>query len=282
MTNENSILSDLLTVVIPVYNEERNLPLCLECIKSLKNKVVVDSGSKDKTLEIAKAAGCDTLQFEWDGKFPKKRNWTLRNYPFKTPWIMFLDADERVTPAFLKELEHTLPKTSHDVFVVKFTNWFMGRMLRYGDRMRKTAIVRYGKGEYEHIEEHSWSTFPIELHEHIVTHGTIGEINACNEHHDRRTLASYYSKHCEYADWESNRYFAIKDWSILSKRERLKYRLITWKLFPLAYWFVSYIMKLGFLDGAPGFYFALNKMSYFYQIQAKIAEKRLNEREGAK
>lgn len=267
-------LGDLLTVIIPVYNEEANLPDCLACLSEIRHKVIVDSGSTDRTQEIAREAGCQILNFKWDGHFPKKRNWAVRNCGVSTPWVMFLDADERMTSAVKKELCETLPLTTHDCFFVTLDNWFMGRMLRHGDPMQKTAIVRYGKGEYEHIEEQSWCNLPMEMHEHIVLNngGTIGMIAARLEHHDKRTLKSYYSKHCDYADWESNRYLAIKDWSVLTRREKIKYRLIRSKLFPLAYWFVSYVLKGGFLDGVPGFYFAINKLSYFYQIQAKIIE----------
>lgn len=265
-------LSDLITVIIPVYNEEVNLPPCLALLKDVQNKVVVDSGSKDRTVEIAKEYGCEVMHFEWNGHFPKKRNWALFNHKITTPWVLFLDADERVTEDFKAELVRVLPTTSHDCFRVCLNNWFMGRILKHGDPMRKTALLRVGKGAYEKIDEDAWSNLPMEMHEHIKVEGTTGDIAARLEHHDKRTLSNYYAKHCDYADWESHRYLAIKDWSILTRREKIKYSLIRSKLFPLAYWFVSYVLKGGFLDGTPGFYFALNKLSYFYQIQAKILE----------
>lgn len=263
-------LSELLTVIIPVYNEEKNLPACLECIKDIGHKVVVDSGSTDRTKEIAAAYGCKVLDFKWDGRHPKKRTWAMRNAGVATPWVMFLDADERFTEAFKRELLETLPNTKHEKFWFTLDNWFMGRMLKHGDPMRKDYILRYGAGEFEKIEENGWSRLPIEMHEHIIVKGTEGEIKARLEHHDCRPLSNYYSKHCDYADFEARRFLAIKDWSILTRREKIKYRLLRWRLFPLGYFLASYILKGGFLDGAPGFYFAINKMAYFYQIQAKL------------
>ncbi len=97
-------MNDLLTIVIPVKNEEKNLSMCLENIKAFGNVIVVDSGSTDRTLEIAAEFGREVVQFRWNGQFPKKRNWVLRNYEFKTPWVMFLDADERIISAFCEEL----------------------------------------------------------------------------------------------------------------------------------------------------------------------------------
>ena len=265
-------LGELITVVIPVYNEERNLPGCLKSLEGFPLKVAVDSGSTDSTAEIARAGGCEILSFEWNGHFPKKRNWALQTFHFKTPWVLFMDADERMTPAVAKELALTLPSTTHDCFRLTFDNWFMGRMLRHGDPMRKTALLRIGKGAYERIEEDAWSNLPMEMHEHIVTEGTTGDIRARMEHHDRRSLSNYYSKHCDYADWEARRFLALKGTAHLTARARLKYRLIRNKMFPFLYFMASYIFRLGFLDGAPGFYFAVNKLSYFYQIQAKIRE----------
>ena len=138
------------TVCIPVRNEERNLPGCLNALgKDFAAIVVVDSGSTDRTQEIAAEAGAVVLDFVWDGKFPKKRNWALRNYAFKTPWVLFLDADEQVTPAFVKELRGALAATPHAGFWISLTNWFMGHPLNYGDVFHKLALFRVGAGEYE-------------------------------------------------------------------------------------------------------------------------------------
>ena len=78
------------TVVIPVKNEALNLPRCLGRLAEFEHIVVVDSGSSDTTCEIAERAGAEVLQFNWDGRFPKKRNGVLRNYTFKTEWVLFL------------------------------------------------------------------------------------------------------------------------------------------------------------------------------------------------
>lgn len=265
-------LGELLTIIIPVYNEEKNLPLCLDRISDIPHKVVVDSGSSDKTCEIARQRGCQVMDFKWNGHPPKKRTWALRNCGVETPWVMFLDADERMTEEFKKELLELLPTTTHDKFWFTLDNWFMGRLLRHGDPMRKDYILRFGSGEFEQIEENSWSRLPIEMHEHIIVKGTEGMIKARLEHHDKRRLSNYYVKHCDYSDFEAHRFLSIKNWSVLTRREKIKYRLMRCKLFPLAYWFVSYVLKGGFLDGTPGFYFAMNKFCYFTQMQAKIIE----------
>lgn len=263
-------LNDLLTVVIPVKNEALNLPACLATIADLTHKVVVDSQSSDATQQIARDAGCDVLDFEWDGKFPKKRNWVLQTYAFKTPWVLFLDADERVTEAFKEELAHVLPTTMHNCFWIFYDNWFMGRILRHGDPVRKTALLRIGTGGYERLKEGEKSDLCIEIHEHILAEGTSGQIMARLEHHDMRSLTNYYAKHNEYASWEVTRYLQLSGKEDLTRRQRIKYRFIRNPFFPLAYFIATYLFRGGFLDGWAGFYFAVGKCFYFYQIQAKL------------
>ena len=145
------------TVVIPVRNEQRNLPACLRCLHGFDEIVVVDSGSTDRTRQIALDHGATMLDFRWDGRFPKKRNWALRNYRFGNEWVLFLDADEYLSTAFKNELARVLPDTPHAGFVLTYHNRFLGRLLRHGDPMRKLALFRVGAGEYERIEEDHWS-----------------------------------------------------------------------------------------------------------------------------
>jgi glycosyltransferase involved in cell wall biosynthesis len=79
-----------LTIAIPVRNEEKNLPGCLEAIgKHFAEKIVIiDSDSTDQTTDISRRFGADVVNFKWDGKFPKKRNWFLRNHTPTTKWVL--------------------------------------------------------------------------------------------------------------------------------------------------------------------------------------------------
>lgn len=272
-------LDKYLTVVVPTKNEAQNLPACLENVRGFTHVVVVDSGSTDVTVNIAADRGREVVGFIWDGRFPKKRNWLLRNYSFKTPWVMFLDADERMTEAFKEELATFLASKESarcDVIRCFYDNWFMGRMLRHGDVMQKTAILRVGAAEYERIEEDHWSDLDMEIHEHIIPRreGAEHTIVARLEHHDKRSLESYFRKHEEYAKWEANRYRmliakygTIANVPNLTARQRQKYANITkWWMAP-AYFIVSYILKCGFLDGRAGYVFARSKMRYFCKIR---------------
>lgn len=276
-------LSDYLTIAIPVKNEEGNLPACLEAIMGFKNVVIVDSGSTDATLRHAEEWGRDVVQFKWNGQFPKKRNWFLRNHQFKTTWVMFLDADERMTPAFEAELFEFLSSKESDacdVISCVFDNWFSGRMLKHGDAMRKTAVVRVGSAEYEKIDEDHWSNLDMEIHEHLQPRraGAEHEIKARLEHHDKRSLDSHWQKHVQYANWEAGRYAQLLEhperWASLTSRQKKKYANLTkWWLAPV-YFIVCYFLKRGFLDGVAGLRFAWFKLKYFRLVRATILHQR--------
>jgi glycosyltransferase involved in cell wall biosynthesis len=266
------------TVVIPCKNEETNLPECLRALEGFAaDVVVVDSSSTDRTPAIARKHGATVLDFQWNGQFPKKRNWTLRHHPFQTEWVLFLDADEFVTEAFREEVRRTLPVTTCNGFWLLYDNYFMGELQRHGVPMRKLALFRVGKGEYEFLPEDSWSHLDMEVHEHAIIDGEVGEINSRIVHNDYRGLEHFIAKHNAYSSWEARRYLHLREhreekWDQLTFRQRLKYRLVAQIWFGGLYFLINYVLRLGFLDGMSGLRFSLFKAYYFFQMHAKIRE----------
>lgn len=266
-----------LTIVIPVKDEAKNLPRCIHAVQPLGQVLVVDSKSTDGTPEVARQHGVEVLIFEWDGQFPKKRNWTLRNYDFNTDWVLFLDADEFVSPEFIDEVRSAIGNTENVGFWLSFENHFMGKKLKGGDPFRKLALFRVGAGAYEFIAEDNWSHLDMEVHEHPVLEGPIGEINAPIEHNDFRGLEHYIGKHNAYSSWEAKRYLRLieqqgAEWDGLTSRQKKKYANLSKWWFAPAYFLASYFLKRGFMDGVIGLHFSLMKAIYFYQIRLKIIE----------
>lgn len=268
-----------LTIAIPVKDETVALPSCLESIGRdyAQRVVILDSGSSDSTCEVAREWGADVVNFVWDGKFPKKRNWFLREHPPTTQWILFLDADEHLTPEFKDEMAAVLPMTEHDGFWLTYTIYFLGRELRHGYPLNKLALFRVGAGEYERIDEDSWSHLDMEIHEHPILDGSVGKIRSKIDHRDFRPLSHYIAKHNEYSSWEAKRFLATNstvDPKPLTLKQRLKYRLVQSPFAGVVYFIGAYVGMRGFLDGSRGFAFALLKMGYFTQVYCKIREAR--------
>lgn len=268
-----------LTIAIPVKNEEKNLPGCLDAIGHdlAKKIVVIDSSSTDSTPDITKRAGAEYINFEWDGKFPKKRNWFLRNHTPNTKWVLFLDADEFITPKFKSELSRALDSDQQlDGYWLNYNIYFMGKPLKGGYPLKKLALFKVGAGEYEKIEEEKWSSMDMEIHEHPILSGQVGEIKARIDHRDLRGIDSYMKKHNEYAAWEASRYTNIRhnsaEWKNYTWKQKLKYRLMRTIWLAPVFFFGSFFLMGGFRDGKRGYVFAILKMSYFSQIYSRIKE----------
>ena len=272
-----------LTVVIPAKNEEANISACLNSIGSgwAREIIVVDSSSSDSTVPFAKKSGASVINFVWNGKFPKKRNWFLRNYPISTKWVMFLDADEYLTEDFKNEVRAILETTSHVGFWLNYTNYFMGKRMRGGYPFTKLALFRVGAGEYEKIDEARWSHLDMEVHEHPILDGTVGVIKTKIEHNDFKSISHYIRKHNEYADWEANRYVnslkQLKDRNILTWKQKLKYSFLGTPFIGVLYFIGSYIFMGGFLNGARGLCFSIFKMAYFTQVYCSIRDIKRNQ-----
>lgn len=261
-----------ISVIVSVKNEAQNLPFCMDKLKRFSQIIVVDSGSTDDTIIIAKAMGAEVVQFQWNGKFPKKRNWALQNANLRNEWILFLDADEFVTDEFVNEIEHKIQDPLYNGFTIRFENYFMGRKLKYGYEFQKSALFKKSKGAYEKIDEDLWSHLDMEVHERPIIEGKVGVIKAKVVHKDFKNLEHYIDKHNAYSTWEAQRYLQLKksNNTLLSFNQKIKYGLLNTGLLPVVYFFGAYFLKLGFLDGKEGFYLARFKSHYFFQIQTKI------------
>ncbi|MEZ7503897.1 glycosyltransferase family 2 protein [Flavobacterium sp. Arc2] len=261
-----------ITVIVSVKNEELNLPSCLDKLVRFDQIIVVDSGSTDQTMTIALAKGAEVLQFQWNGKFPKKRNWALQNAIIKHEWVLFLDADEFVTEAFVDEISIKTKDPNFNGFTIQFENYFMGKKLCYGYGFKKSALFKKSKGAYEKIDEDLWSHLDMEVHEHPIIEGQVGVIKSKIIHKDFKDLEHYIAKHNAYSTWEAKRYLQLKEAknSHLSLNQKIKYGLLNTGLLPAVYFVGAYFLKLGFLDGKEGFYLARFKSHYFFQIQTKV------------
>ena len=121
-----------LCIVIPIKNEESKLYDCLMSIGDdfAKEIIILDSNSSDQSIAIAKQFNTRIIQFEWNGKYPKKRNWFLLNQPKDTEWILFLDADERLTNEVKKEISLKIKNKEIEGFWLNYANYINNYKLK--------------------------------------------------------------------------------------------------------------------------------------------------------
>ena len=249
------------TFIILTKNEEINIKDCLESIKGFaKRAVVVDSGSNDKTVDVAKQFDfVDVYEHPFEN-YARQFNWAIDNTNITTKWTFRLDADERLTPALCEELN--LLMTTHDNDDVNGVTmeaylYFMGKVMKHGGaQKRKIMLFKTGIGRIEDRK----------MDEHTIL--SSGSAVSCKErfiHHDFKNMTFWINKLNWYATREMQDYFDYingKDANIdaedkeIGKVRNKKFGL--YYKFPLFIrcWLVFiyvYIFQLGFLDGKEGF-----------------------------
>ncbi len=275
-----------LSVIIPVRNEEKNLARCLESVREAGEVYVIDSGSTDRTVEIARSAGAKVVQFLYHGGWPKKRQWAMDTLPLTYEWILLLDADEVLTPELVEEIRIAIGDSNHDGYYIGLRMYFLGRELRRGAAFEKLSLIRRGKGRFEcRLREQDSSMCDMEVHEHVVVEGETARLRNPLLHHNTESLSRYVLKHDEYSNWEAHVWMeGEKSYRELppslfgtqaQRRRWLKRKFLPLPGSPLLFFLYKYFFRMGFLDGVPGLIYCGFQGIQFFHIKAKIYELQL-------
>ena len=204
--SERSDARAALSVLLPVKNEAANLRDCLASVSFAQEIVVVDSGSTDGTQEIAEAAGARVVQFVWNGKLPRKKNWALENVPWKHEWVLIIDADERITPQLEREIRQAICRTDVDGFYLNRRFWFLDGWINHCGYFPSwnLRLFRHRLGRYEQVGiGNDIPSGDNEVHEHVLMNGRVEYLAAPMEHYAFPDVASFVEKHKRYSSWEA-------------------------------------------------------------------------------
>lgn len=258
-----------LTVIVPTKNDLDNLEKCISKLTKFSQVIIVDSDENSLTKRLVENFNFHYVVFNWDGQFPKKRNWVLENIDIKNEWVLFLDSDEFINEDFINEIQFTLTNNSiYDAYILNYTNYFLGKELRFGEKMRKIALIKKHL-RYERYDNLDTSGFDMEIHEHPIGYLSLGMIKSNIFHQDFKGLSHYLHKHNLYSDWEASRLHSKLDFNNLTQKQHIKYKLLKSPFGCIIYFFYFYFLKFGFLDGFRGFAFISLKAYYFYIIYLK-------------
>jgi glycosyltransferase involved in cell wall biosynthesis len=272
------------SILIPVRNEEENLPRCLASVAWADEIVVVDSQSTDRTVEIAAAHGARVVQFHFNGTWPKKKNWALENIDWRHEWVFILDADEEMPPeaeAEFREIVTSFPAA--DGYWINRRFWFMGQWLRHAYYPNwNLRLFRHKLGRYEKLTDVATASGDNEVHEHVVVQGTTANLRCEMAHHAFPSVEVFMEKHNRYSNWEArvavDRYLhgsgARLQSGRVGMRRRLKQLSQRMPFRPLLRFLYVYVWQRGFLDGRAGYYFARLHAVYELMCVAKTEELR--------
>ncbi len=278
------------SVLIPAKNEQANLPACLASVAIADEVFVVDSQSTDKSEEIAKTYGANVVQFHFNGRWPKKKNWSLENLPFRNEWVLIVDGDERITPELWSEIAQAIQNSEHDGYYLNRRVFFLGKWIRHGGKYPdwNLRLFKHQKGRYENLStEDIPNTGDNEVHEHVLLPGKVGYLKNDMLHEDFRDLFHWLERHNRYSNWEARVYLNIltgKDDSgtiganlfgdAVQRKRFLKKVWVRLPFKPFLRFVLFYIIQRGFLDGKAGYVYGRLLSQYEYQIGVKLYELR--------
>lgn len=224
-----------LSVIIPTYNEAEHIQGVIESALWADEIIIVDSFSSDETVQLAKEYTNFVVQRKYIGPAEQK-NWAIEQATH--PWVLILDADERVTPPLKKEIQQllALDELPYDAYWIRRQNYFMGQRVRYsawqGDAVIR--LIRSKNCRYDNKQ----------VHEEIdTTHIKVGRLKHGIQHFTFKNTAHFLAKINRYAAWSAQDH--------LSKTPKVGYYHLCVK--PLFRFFKHYIWGRGFLDGKVGF-----------------------------
>jgi len=264
------------SVLILTRNEEQNLPDCLASVKWCDDIVVLDSLSTDRTIAVAKSAGGRVVERPFDD-FATQRNYALDKIPFRYAWVFHLDADERFTESLRRECETVIAEDRQSGFLVPSKLMFMDKWLRwsgmypvYQMRLMKLGEIRFiqaGHGQREADAKRG-----------------IGKLREPYLHYNfSKGLADWREKHDRYSTKEAEESLQERQkgqigWRELwgtdpvARRRALKRLSMRLPCRPTLRFLYMYVLRLGFLDGRPGFVYCRLLAAYERMIVTKLKD----------
>lgn len=267
-----------LAAVVLTKNEERDLPGCLASLQGVADEIfVIDSGSHDRTVEIAESMGARVFKHEFE-THARQMNWGLATIQTRARWVMKIDADERVSDRLGSSLRALIDNAHDDLMGIQvpLRIQFLGKRLRFGGTypIWLLRLWRLGRGRCEDrmMDEHI-----------VVDPGRIVKAEGELLHVIPKSLSDWSRKHVWYAEREcrdatllDSTVSEVKGHAGLVRAAKTK---VYYRLPPIlrvvAYWFYRYVVLLGFLDGKVGFlYHFLQGLWYRMLVDGLLSEHR--------
>ena len=267
----------MFSILILTKNEQANLPACLESVVWCDDVVVLDSLSTDETCDIAARSGARVFRRPFDD-FGSQRNFALDEIPFKHAWVFHLDADERFNEELRSECERMIALDEMSAYFVPNKIIFLGKWIKrctqypYPQvRLLKIGEVRFKKAGHGQREDEAKRG--------------VGHIHIPYDHYNfSKGIADWVEKHNRYSSGEAEELLATRsgpiDWSGLFSGESMRRKRSLKQIHARlpGRWLVKflylYFLRLGFLDGYPGFVYCVLQGFYDFLIVAKVREGR--------
>ena len=241
----------MLTVVVLTKNEEKNILEVIENAHKVTEKIlVVDSGSTDRTVELAEANGAKVVYRAWDNDFAAQRNFALEHVD--TEWVLYLDADERINDELASAIKKEMQAPHKAMYRFIRRNSAFGRDFKYGV-LGPDSVLRMFPANAAHWEG--------KVHENPVGNLPVKTLQGFIQHYTYADFAQYINK--------MNTYAAIGAQNNKAKNKKVsEFRDFVFR--PFFAFIKMYVLKLGFLEGWLGFVLCLNYANYTLNKYVKL------------
>ncbi len=271
------------SILIPIRNEAGNLPRSLASVAWADEIFVVDSNSTDGSQEISRKAGAQVVQFNFNGIWPKKKNWALENLPFRNEWVFILDADEVLAPGTAGEIQEIIAGGGRGCagYWINRRFMFMNQWLKHAYYPNwNLRLFKHRLGRYEQIVQGATESGDNEVHEHIIVQGETGHMRSEMDHYAFPSISVFIEKHNRYSNWEARLQVEGRaggesnlpqSWRVRMGRrlKRLSHHL---PFRPTLRFLYVYLWQGGIWDGRAGYNFARLHGIYEFLSVAKAQE----------
>jgi glycosyltransferase involved in cell wall biosynthesis len=271
----------VVSVLILTLNEEINIAECIDSCAWSDDIVVFDSFSSDKTREIALQKGARVVERRFDN-YAAQRNAALTAVRYRHPWVLMIDADERVPPDLVAEIKAAVATASvrQVMFRMRRKDFFFGRWLKRSSGY-PTWFGRLLRLGHVHFEK--------DFNEETIANGDVGHLNEHLVHFPFNKGVNFWlERHNRYSTMEAVAKSATQSEPFhpsdlytrdpLTRRRALKLLAHRLPFRPLMVFLYLYIVRLGFLDGRAGFYFSRMRAIYEFFIDVKVMETKRRKR----
>jgi len=241
----------MISATIITLDEEKYLPKCLASLTGWVDEIiVVDCGSKDKTVAIAKEFGAKVYFRKFDN-YATQKNYAKDKATQK--WVLSIDADEVIEKELAKEIINSIQKPDFDAYTIPRKNIIFGKLIKH---------TRWGK----EFDRHVWlwkrnkGKWVGDVHEEVVVDGKVGKLVNAKVHYQYGTVAEFFGMINRYSELEARE----------SVARGVKFNYLQFFLQPVYNFLVRYIYRLGFLDGWRGFVLSYLMAFYHFSLWVKI------------
>lgn len=247
----------MISAVVLTKNEENNVVDCLESLLWCDEIIVIDDESEDRTVDIIKSLNNPKIKLykrPLSADFSAQRNFGLQKA--KDDWVMFIDADERVTKDLKNEIENMISsqfslEQKLRGFYIRRTDVIWSKKLRFGETGNIMILRLARKGSSQWVGK---------VHEVLRVKGKIGQLRNPIFHYPHQDVASFLK--------EINFYTDIRAKELFDKKVKVNFWSII--IHPLGKFLFNYAARLGFLDGMPGFVFAIFMTFHSFLVRGKL------------